>query len=132
MAEINKCFKLHFDLSSIDNFNAFLDTIIKISDFTFDNNGDIFIWLDDDKEKKDIISAFKKNKIKEYFCEPIYYETIGKDSDFNFISSWFVEKYTAYVHRCAEKENQDQLRKMYENIKLAQALLEEKQKQLKK
>jgi len=122
MANINKCFKIHLDLFSINNLDAFINDITKISDVMLDNN-DIIVWLNDDKDKTNLTRCLKKNKIKEYFCEQIEYETIGKDKDFNFISAWFMEKYRDYEIRKAEQENQDKLREMYDNIQRAQDLL---------
>ena len=124
MAELDRCFKLHLDLSSINNLEIFIKNIAKISDMTFDNKNNFFIWLKDDKYKKDLIKCLNKSGIKEYFCEPVMYESVGKDREFNFISAWFMDKYKAFLYRKAEKENQQQLKQMYENIQKAQAELD--------
>lgn len=124
MAELNKCFKLHLDLSALDDLDVFVKGIAKVADLTFDGMNGVIVWLDDDKEKKDLIRSLKRAGIKEYFCEPIEYENIGKDREFNFISAWFMDKYRAYLYREAERKNQSQLREMYENIQRAQHELE--------
>ena len=124
MAELNKCFKIHLDLSALDDLDVFVNSVAKVADLTFDETDGVVVWLDDDKEKKDLIRSLKKVGVKEYFCEPIRYENIGKDREFNFISAWFMDKYRAYIYREAERKNQSQLREMYENIQRAQAELE--------
>ena len=124
MAELNKCFKIHLDLSALDDLDTFINSVAKVADLTFDETNGIVVWLDDDKDKKDLIRSFKKVGVKEYFCEPIQYENIGKDREFNFISAWFMDKYRAYVYREAERKNQTQLREMYENVQRAQAELD--------
>lgn len=125
MAQINKCFKLHLGLSDIDNLDGFIKAIAKVADLIFDESGGLVVWLDDDREKKDLARVLRKTGVKEYFCEPIEYESIGKDREFNFISAWFMEKYRAYLYRDAEKKNQAQLAEMYENIQRAQAELDQ-------
>ena len=124
MAELNKCFKLHLDLSALGDLDVFVKSVAKVADLTFDGMNGVIVWLDDDKEKKDLIRSLKKVGVREYFCEPIEYENIGKDREFNFISAWFMDKYRAYLYREAERKNQSQLREMYENIQRAQHELE--------
>ena len=126
MAELNKCFKIHLNLSVVDDLNVFVQNIAKIADLTFDNQNNVFVWLDDDKNKKDLIRSLKKIGITEFFCEPIEYNSIGKDREFNFISAWFMDNYRAYTYREAEKQNQNQLRQMYKNIQRAKVELENK------
>ena len=126
MAELDRCYKLYLNLSLIDNLDVFINGIAKISDIMFDSSNNIIVWLDDNKNKKDLINCLKKFKIKEYFCEPIVYESIGKDREFNFISAWFIDKYKAFIYRKLEEENQQQLRQMYDNIQRAQAELDNK------
>lgn len=124
MAQLNKCFKLHLDMSQIRDLDAFINKVAKVADLTFDERDNIIVWLDDDKDKNDLVHSLKRSGIKEYFCEPIEYENIGKDREFNFLSAWFIDKYRAYIYREAEKQNQSQLREMYENIQRAQHELE--------
>ena len=124
MAELNKCFKVHLDLSRIDDLDVFVNSVAKVADLTFDEMNGVVVWLDDDKDKKDLIRSLKKVGIKEYFCEPIEYDDIGKNREFNFVSAWFMDKYRAYMYREVEKKNQSQLREMYENIQKAQKELE--------
>ena len=126
MAELNKCFKLHLDLSALGDLDVFVNSVAKVADLAFDGMDGVFVWLDDDKEKKDLIHSLKKVGVKEYFCEPIQYEDIGKDREFNFISAWFMDNYRAYLYREIERKNQSQLREMYENIQRAQRKLENK------
>lgn len=125
MAILNRCFKIHLDLSLVGDLDVFINNIAKIADLTLDNSG-VYVWLDDDKDKKDLTRCLKKSGLNEYFCEPIEYDSIGKDREFNFISAWFMDNYRAYANREAEKQNQSQLREMYDNIQRAQRDLENK------
>ena len=85
MAKLNKCFKLHLDLSALGDLDVFVNSVAKVADLTFDEKDNVFVWLDDDKDKKDLIRSLKRVGVKEYFCEPIEYESIGKDREFNFL-----------------------------------------------
>ena len=125
---INKCFNIHLDLADVLDLDVLINKIIKVGSITMADNN-IVVWLYDDKNKDDLIKALKKAKIKDYFCEKIEYETIAKDKNFNFVSSWFMENYNAYLIREAEKKNQDALNAMYENIQRAEELLDNKIKQ---
>lgn len=128
MANINKCFSIHLDLSNITDFDVLINKMIDVGSITITDNS-IVVWLYDDKNKDDLIKILKKIKIKEYFCEQIEYETIGKEGNYNFISSWFMENYNSYLIRQEEKQNQKALNVMYENIQKAEELLENKIKQ---
>lgn len=122
---INKCFNIHFDLASVSNLSTFIEKIIDVGSVTITDNS-VVVWLNDDNTKEDLIKTLKKCKIKEYFCESIEYETIGKDDNYNFISAWFMENYNAYLIRLAELQNQDDLLDMYNNIQKANELLNHK------
>lgn len=126
MADIIKCYKIRADFSEVENFSSFIDKVIKIGNIMFDKDNTIAVWLYDDCDKKDLIRTLKKNGISEFFCEPITYESIGKDKNYNFLSAWFMENYNAFVRRKAENQNQEQLREMYNNIQKAQAELNDK------
>lgn len=125
---INKCFNIHLDLTDVLDLDVLINKIIGVGSIIMADNN-IAVWLYDDKNKDDLIKSLKKAKIKDYFCEKIEYETIGKDKNFNFISSWFMENYNAYLIREAERKNQDALNAMYENIQRAEGLLDNKIKQ---
>ena len=125
---INKCFNIHLDLADVLDLDVLINKIIEVGSITMADNN-IVVWLYDDKNKDDLIKALKKAKIKDYFFEKIEYETIAKDKNFNFVSSWFMENYNAYLIRGAEKKNQDALNAMYENIQRAEELLDNKIKQ---
>ena len=123
MADI-KCYKVHTDLSLAKSLNALIEKVVKIGNLVFDEDGNIAVWLNDDRDKKDLIRVLKNNGITEYFCEPITYDSIGKDKAYNFLSAWFMENYNAFIIREAENQNQQQLREMYSNIQKAQAELD--------
>lgn len=125
---INKCFNIHLDLADVLDLDVLINKIIEVGSITMADNN-IVVWLYDDKNKDDLIKVLKKAKIKDYFCEKIEYETIAKDKNFNFVSSWFMENYNAYLIRETEKKNQDALNAMYENIQKAEELLDNKIKQ---
>lgn len=124
MANIIKCYKVRADISQIKSLNTFVEKVIKIGNLVFDNDGNVAVWLNDDKDKKDLIRVLKSNGITEYFCEPITYESIGKDRAYNFLSAWFMENYNAFLVREAENRNQQQLCKMYNDVQRAQTELD--------
>lgn len=119
MAE-TQCYKIHADLSKAKGFDILIEKVIKIGNLVFDEDGCIAIWLNDDRDKKDLVRALKNGGITEYFCEPITYESIGKDRSYNFLSAWFMENYNAFVLRKFEAQNQSKLREMYDNVQRAQ------------
>lgn len=123
MAEI-KCYKIHTNLSRVRDLNILVEKASKISNLMFDGDGNFAVWLNDDKDKKDLVRVLKNVGITEYFCEPLTYESIGKDKSYNFLSAWFMENYNAFLIREAETQNQSKLREMYENIQQAQEQLE--------
>ena len=125
MENINRCYRVHLDFSLIPNLNTVLNNIVKIGNVTIIQS-DIVVWLDDDKEKVDLTKCLKKSGIKEFYCELIEYENIGKDNDFNYLSSWFLNNYREYSLRKLEKDKQENLREMYENIQKATEALDKK------
>ena len=72
MANINKCFSIHLDLSTIIGFDVLIDKIIDVGSITMTDNS-IIVWLNDDKTKDDLTKVLKKCKIKEFFCQQIEY-----------------------------------------------------------
>ena len=125
MEKINKCYKVHLDFSAIVDLDRVLNNMLKIGSVTIFQN-EIIIWLNDDKEKTNLIKCLKKSEIKEFYCEPIEYENIGKDNSFNYISTWFLDKYREYSLRKLEKEKQANLKEMYDSIQKASNALDEK------
>lgn len=128
MANINKCYIIHLNLDDVPNLDLFIQKIVSIGTITFCDDG-VAIWLNDDIEKGDLIKCLKKLKISEFFCKQMEYGDINKEDAFNFISSWFMENYNAYLMREEEKRNKQELIQMYENIQKAQQLLDDKIKQ---
>ena len=130
MEEINKCFRIHLDLSLIDDLDIVLKSLIPLGNLTIADNS-ILIWLDDTKEKKDLIKQLKKVSIRDFFCESIEYKNIGKEENYNYVSAWFLENYNNYMVKKIETARQEELKQMYENIDKAKALLKQKQECLK-
>lgn len=128
MANINKCYIIHLNLDDIPDLDVFVRKVIAVGSITFCDVG-VAVWLNDDKTKDDLVKCLKKIKINEFFCKPIEYENINKEDNFNFLSSWFMENYNSYLIREEEKQNQQELEQMYENIQKAQQLLDNKIKQ---
>lgn len=128
MANINKCYIIHLNLDDIPDLDVFIKKVVTIGSVAFCDEG-IAIWLNDDNTKEDLIKCLKKTKVKEFFCKSIEYDNINKEDDFNFLSSWFMENYNSYLIRETEKQNQQELERMYENIQMAQQLLDNKIKQ---
>lgn len=125
MAELDRCYRVHLDLSMCEDLAVLIDNVAKIGDLTFIGEK-LIVWLNDNKDKKDLIRTLKKAGIKEFFCESIDYSSIGKSENFDFLSSWFMDEYNSYLIRIAEKQNQEALEEMYNNIQRAQALLDNK------
>ena len=130
MEKINKCFRIHLDLSLIKDLDLILKNLIILGNLTILDNS-ILIWLDNTKEKKDLLKQLKKSSITDFFCEPIEYDNIGKGENFNYTSAWFLENYNNYVVKQIEAQKQDELRQMYDNIEKAKTLLIQKQECLK-
>ena len=128
MANINKCYIIHLNLDDVPNLDLFIQKIVSMGIITFCDDG-VAIWLNDDVEKEDLTKCLKKLKISEFFCKQMEYGDINKEDTFNFISSWFMENYNAYLMREEEKRNKQELIQMYENIQKAQQLLDDKIKQ---
>lgn len=127
MDKLNRCFRIHLDLSSIQNVDVFLSRLIEIGDLTIVDNS-ILIWIGDGKEKKDLLKSLKKSGVNEFFCEAIEYNDINKNEDnYNYSTSWFIENYRKYSERWIEKEEQEILKQMYNNIEKAKEELARKQ-----
>lgn len=119
--KLNRCYKIHLDLTSLEDLNGVLERLSKISNFTIiDNN--IVVWLDDGAEKKDLLKRLKSAGVKEFFCEQIEYKDIGKEENYNYLSAWFLDNYRNYSLRRLEAEQQDTLNQMYNDIERAKAL----------
>ena len=125
MEKINKCYKVHLDFSVITDLDKTLNNIVKIGNVTIFQD-DIVVWLNDDKDKAALTKCLKKSGIKEFYCELIEYENIGKDNNFNYLSSWFLSNYREYSLRKLEKEKQENLKEMYNNIQKATEALDRK------
>lgn len=124
MDKINKCYKIHLNISVIYNLNDLLAHICKIGNLTIIQDC-IVVWLDDDKDKTHLNRCLKKCGITEFYCEPIEYENINKDGYFDYLSGWFLDNYKSFSMRKLEKEQQEALRTMYENVQKANASLDE-------
>lgn len=125
MEKINKCYRVHLDFSVISDLDKILNNIVKIGNVTIFQD-DIIVWLNDDKDKVALTKCLKKSGIKEFYCELIEYENIGKDNNFNYLSSWFLSNYREYSLRKLEKEKQENLKEMYNNIQKATEALDRK------
>lgn len=124
--KINRCFRIHLNLSNISDFNIFFDRLVSIGNVTIVENS-VLIWLKDDVDKSALVKTLKKSKVLDFFCEPIEYENIGKEDNYNYMSAWFIDNYRNYTQRLVEKNNQETLREMYNNIERAKELLANKQ-----
>lgn len=128
MANINKCYIIHLNLDDIPDLDVFVKKVVAVGSITFCDVG-VAVWLNDEKTKDDLVKCLKKTKVNEFFCKQVEYENINKEDNFNFLSSWFMENYNAYLIREEEKKNQQELEQMYNNIQKAQQLLDNKIKQ---
>ena len=98
MAELDRCYRVHLDLSMCEDLAVLIDNVAKIGDLTFIGEK-LIVWLNDNKDKKDLIRTLKKAGIKEFFCESIDYSSIGKSENFDFLSSWFMDGYNSYLNQ---------------------------------
>ena len=66
MAELDRCYRVHLDLSMCEDLAVLIDNVAKIGDLTFIGEK-LIVWLNDNKDKKDLIRTLKKAGIKEFF-----------------------------------------------------------------
>ena len=103
MANINKCYIIHLILDDIPDLDVFIKKVVAVGSITFCDVG-VAVWLNDEKTKDDLVKCLKKTKVNEFFCKQVEYENIDKEDNFNFLSSWFMENYNAYLIREEEKK----------------------------
>lgn len=121
MNELIQCYKLHFDIGNSD-LTKFFDKLQDVGDSILVNNT-VYIWLNDKHDKSEILSCFKKAKIKEYVCIPVKLNDVAGRND--FIEGWFNEHYTECEIKRIEAEHQKELQMMLDNIEKASKKLDE-------
>lgn len=120
MQDINNfCFKIIFDMDNSD-IGLLVNHLSEISDFLFFDDS-VYVWLKDGCDKKLLLSKIKKSKITNFYCTDIYLKQIlGKN---NILESFVAEHFTAWKIRQFEKEHQQELAQMIENIERASKLI---------
>lgn len=82
----------------------------------------LLVWLDEGKTKKSLYSKIKKSGINDFFCKELVRPSDNKVC--SFVDTWICEKFNAEEIKKLERDRQDSLQKMNENLKRANELLE--------
>lgn len=119
------CYKIHMAMDDMATIVRLINDLAKIGDCLFLDDS-IAIWLEKDKNKKDILLVLKKHGVQEFFCEMVNCKAIVDSNNYGIFYSWISEHYSSYIIAVEEDARQEELTEMYNNIMKAHAELDKK------